>query len=124
MSGTMAQGAPAGAPSARLIADAQATGVVVDAAGRRLELRRMTALDKLRLFKAAGPDLAQNQPWLGMAVLACSVTAVDGVPVPMPVTEAQIETLIARLGDEGIGAVAAWLAPDPSRAEIASVAGN
>jgi len=97
------------APSARLIAAAQAASTVTDARGRSLSLRRLTALDKLRLFKAAGPVLAQNQPWLGMAVLACSVAAVDDVPIPPAVTEGQIETLVARLGDDGLAAVAASL---------------
>ena len=56
-------------------------------------------------FKAAGPALSQNQMWLGMAVVACSVTAVDDVPVPYPTNEAQIEALVARLEDAGIAAV-------------------
>lgn len=96
-------------PSARLVAAAQAAPVTTDARGRELSLRRLTALDKLRLFKAAGPGLAQNEPWLGMAALACSVAAIDGVPVPPPVTETQIEALVARLGDDGLGAVSAAL---------------
>jgi len=103
-------------PAARLIAAAEAAREVVDGKGRRLELRRLTALDKLRLFKAAGPSLAQNQPWLGMALLACSVVAIDAVPVPTPATEAQIEALVQLLGDEGIAAVAAAL--DPGRTHV------
>ncbi len=43
-----------------------------DAQGRRLALRRLGALDKLRLFKAAGAELSPEPAWLGMAVLACS----------------------------------------------------
>jgi hypothetical protein len=66
----------------------------------------MTSLDKLRLFKAAGPALSQNQPWLGMAMLACSVAEIDNVPVPPPTNEQQIESMVARLGDPGIAAVA------------------
>jgi hypothetical protein len=66
----------------------------------------MTSLDKLRLFKAAGPVLAQNQPWLGMAMLACSVAGIDNVPVPAPINEQQIESMVTRLGDLGIAAVA------------------
>ena len=99
-------------PSARLIAAAQSAPDTTDAQGRRLTLRRLTALDKLRLFKAAGPQLAQNQPWLGMALLAASVTAIDDIPMPPPATEAQIEALVSRLGDDGIDAVAKALAPD------------
>ena len=100
-------------PSARLVAAAQAAPEAVDRQGRRLALRRLTALDKLRLFKAAGPVLAQNQPWLGMAVLACSVCAIDDVPVPAPGSEGQIEALVQRLGDDGIAAVAAALSEAP-----------
>jgi hypothetical protein len=112
-------------PSARLIAAAEAAPVAVDAQGRRLALRRLTALDKLRLFKAAGAVLAHNQPWLGMAVLAASVTAIDDVPVPQPASEAQIEALVARLGDDGVAAVAAALAETQTTpGEMAAVAGN
>ena len=111
-------------PAARLVAAAQAAPAATDARGRVLALRRLTALDKLRLFKAAGPVLAQNQPWLGMAVLACSVAAVDDVPVPPPVTEGQIEALVARLGDDGLAAVAAALDEAAAPAGVADVAGN
>jgi len=99
-------------PSARLVAAAQSVPETTDAQGRRLALRRLTALDKLRLFKAAGPLLAQNQPWLGMALLAASVTAIDDIPVPPPASEAQIEALVSKLGDDGIDAVAKMLAPE------------
>jgi hypothetical protein len=112
-------------PSARVVAAAETAPAVMDGHGRRLQLRRLTALDKLRLFKAAGPALAQNQPWLGMAVLAASVIAIDDVPVPQSTNEQQIEALVARLGDVGIAAVAEALREaQPSRAEVAATAGN
>ena len=107
-------------PSSRLIAAAQAAPEVTDALGRRLALRRLTALDKLRLFKAAGPQLAQNQPWLGMALLAASVAAIDDIPVPSPANEAQIEALVAKLGDDGINAVAAALAPETAPLDVSA----
>ena len=99
---------------------------VTDGQGRRIALRRLNALDKLRLFKAAGPVLAQNQPWLGMAVLACSVTAIDDVPVPVPATEQQIESMVARLGDGGINAIAVALDAEPATdsPEAVATAGN
>jgi hypothetical protein len=98
-----------GRPSAQIIASTGQPNVVTAADGRRLTLRRMNALDKLRLFKAAGPMLSQNEPWLGMALLACSVLAIDDVPVPAPANEQQIEALVARLGDTGIAAAASAL---------------
>ena len=92
--------------------------------GRRLTLRRLTALDKLRLFKAAGPVLSQNQPWLGMALLACSVAALDDVPVPPPVTEGQVEALVARLGDDGLAAVGAALDDGTTPSPNGELVGN
>jgi len=115
---------PQDTPSSRLIAAAQAAPEVTDSQGRRIALRRLTALDKLRLFKAAGPGLSQNQPWLGMAVLAASVAAIDDIPVPPPGTEAQIEALVARLGDPGLAAIATGLDAAAPPVELAAHAGN
>lgn len=96
-------------PSQTIIADAVRTFTVSDASGRALLLRRPTALDTLRLFKAAGPELAQNDAWLAMAGLAFSVIEIAHVPVPAPTNEAQIEGIIDRLGDEGLAAIASAL---------------
>lgn len=85
---------------------------VIDNLGRKITVRRLNALDRLRLFKAAGPTLSQNQAWLGVAALAVSVTSVDDVPFPIPTNEHQIEAAVGRLGDHGITAVADILAPD------------
>ena len=106
-------------PSAMMIAEAGRGWRVEDASGRAIVLRRLNALDKLRLFKAVGPVLAQNAPYLGMAMLACAVVEIDGVPIPPPATEAQIEALVSRLGDAGIAAVAAALGGLSDTSEIA-----
>ena len=82
----------------------------MDAQGRSLEVRRPGALDRLRLFKALGPGLAQNDRYVGYAMLAMCVTAMDGVPVPQPANEAQLEALVLRLGDAGMLAVGRELA--------------
>ena len=93
-------------PSQSIVREAIKTFTAVDKRGRRLVVRRLTALDTLRLFKAAGPVLAQNEPWLSMAGLVFSVMEIDGVPVPAPATEPQIESLIDRLGEDGLAAIA------------------
>ena len=79
---------------------------IQDNQGRSLKFRLINALDRLRLLKAAGPDLAQNEAWLNMAALACSVTEINGIPRASPVNERQIEALVAELGDVGLQAVA------------------
>jgi hypothetical protein len=111
-------------PSQVIVREAARTFAAVDTKGRRLSLRRLTALDTLRLFKAAGPALAQNEPWLSMAGLAFSVQEIDGVPVPAPATEAQIETLIDRLGDEGLAAIAKTIEDEHPAKETRADVGN
>lgn len=113
-------------PTARILSSANALFSAADATGRNIVARRLNALDKLRLLKAAGPILSDNQAWLGVAMLAASVTEIDGTPVPMPMTEHQIEGLVGRLGDAGLDAVAAMLAtgePD-AEAPVGNLAGT
>ncbi len=97
-------------PTALVLSAGRERLTVTDHANRVLVVRRLNALDKLRLLKAAGPVLSENQAWLGVAMLAASVVEIDGVPVPLPTTEQQIEGLVGRLGDDGLDAVAALLA--------------
>ena len=115
-------------PSQVITSLADRTATIVDGLGRRLMVRRLGALDTLRLFKAAGPVLAQNEAWLAMASLAIAVTEIDGVPVPAPGTEAQIESLVDRLGDAGLSAVAATMQGDPEseigKAELGNLPGT
>jgi hypothetical protein len=111
-------------PSKTIVQAAAETLSTVDKRGRRLLLRRLTALDTLRLFKAAGPVLAQNGPWLSMAGLAFSVLEIEGVPIPPPATEPQIESLIDRLGDDGLAAIATLLNDGTSDPDAKEQVGN
>ena len=113
-------------PSGSILAAAATTETVMDGDGRRITVRRLSALDRLRLFKAAGPLLAQNHPWLGMAYIAYSVAAIDNVPVPPPINETQIEGVVGRLGDAGVAAVTQALQQmsEPGAAELLESAGN
>jgi hypothetical protein len=111
-------------PSKTIVQASVETLSAVDKRGRNLLLRRLTALDTLRLFKAAGPVLAQNGPWLSMAGLAFSVLEIDGIPVPPPATESQIESLIDRLGDDGLAAIAGLLEEDKNDPDAKEQVGN
>jgi hypothetical protein len=111
-------------PSQVIVREAVKTVATIDGKGRRLVLRRLTALDTLRLFKAAGPVLAQNEPWLSLAGLAFSLLEIDGVPVPTPTTEPQIESLIDRLGDEGLAAIADTIKVQEESSDPKSNMGN
>jgi hypothetical protein len=109
-----------GGPAQRLVAEAQGVLSVTDEDGRTLAVRRPTALDRLRLLRAVGPVGAQNDRYLGMAMLAACVLSVDGVPLPFPGNEAGVEANVQRLGDSGLAAAARALAPE----DEASPAGN
>ena len=102
-------------PSRQIVAAANERLSVVDGNGRSIEFRRPNALDRLRLFKAVGPVLAENDRYLGLALLAACVTAIDGVPVPAPATENQVEALVQRLDDTGLTAVGNALEPPTER---------
>ena len=99
-------------PTEIVLRQAEEPKRTTDSSGRTLTLRRLNALEKLRLLKAAGPVLADNQAWMAVALLAASVTAIQDVPIPMPVSEGQIEALVARLGDPGLDAIAESLNED------------
>lgn len=93
-------------PSARIAEAAAGNATAQDELGRVLTIRRPGPVDRLRMFKALGPELAQNTTYLGMAMLAASVTAIDDIPVPMPGNELQLEALVQKLGDAGFAAIA------------------
>ena len=111
-------------PTQSILAAAHQTFDVTDAIGRTLTIRRPTTLDRLRLFKAVGPALSTNERYLGLAMLAFAVTAIDGVPVPQPANEHQIESAIDRLGDPAIDAIAATLNPEDTEGLATAAEGN
>jgi hypothetical protein len=97
--------------------------VITDAAGRRLTLRRVGVLETLRLYKALGPELSNNAPYLSAARIAASVQMIDDVPVPFPTSESALEALLQRLDEDGVVAVAAAIRRPPTAAVVAD-AGN
>lgn len=97
--------------------------IVSDRSGRRIELRRVGVVEQLRLFKALGPDLSENRAYFGLAKLAASVAMIDYVPVPIPASEAGIEAVLERLGEDGVEAVGAHLTADAEK-DVLGEAGN
>jgi hypothetical protein len=111
-------------PTQSYVAAAQDIRTITDAVGRTLTIRRPTTLDRLHLFKAAGPILSANDRYLGLAMLAFTLIAIDGVPMPRPTTEPQIDAAVDRLGDDGINAIAACLDPTDTEGLAVATAGN
>ncbi len=111
-------------PSQTIVAASLETRTVTDVHGRVLTIRSPTTLDRLRLFKAVGASLSVNERYLGVAMLAFVVSAIDGVPLPQPTNEHQIEVAIGRLGDAAIAAIAAALDPRDTEGLAAAKPGN
>ncbi len=80
---------------------------VKDRKGRELKIRRLTALDRLRLFEALGPKLAENVMYVSYALSAACVVSIDGVAQGVPASKLQLETLIQRLDNDGLEAATA-----------------
>ncbi|WP_336946405.1 hypothetical protein [Asaia sp. HN010] len=74
------------------------------APGRTLSLRELDPGDMLDLIEAGGTAAsgAAASTWLSYAQMVCSVRAVNGVPVQMPVTKDDIRDLARRIGNDGI----------------------
>jgi hypothetical protein len=80
--------------------------VVTDRTGRTIGLRRLTALDRMRLFELIGADLSANLQYLTYALTAACVTSIDGVQELWPTNRRVLERRVDILADEGIDAVA------------------
>jgi hypothetical protein len=92
-------------PSQAIVKAANQPHTRTDASGRTIGIRKMQALDRLKMFEVVGPDNAKNEPYLGYAALAFHVASIDGDPVNRPSNKLQLEALIQRLGDDGMNAV-------------------
>jgi hypothetical protein len=94
---------------------------VVDGDGRRLALRRVGAVEQLRIFKALGPILSENVPYLNGALVAAAM--IDDLPLPFPANEAAVEAALERIGLEAMALVAAAIRPRSVEA-LGAGAGN
>lgn len=92
------------APSAQIIAKANAEAIVTDARGRTIKLKKPGVLAQYRLIEALG-DSAKNEVYMGMVLPLIFISEIDGDVVFQPNTKREVEALIQRLDEEGISAV-------------------
>lgn len=83
---------------------------VTDANGRKIGVKRLNALEKMRLSKIAGSEGASNPTYFGYVILAASVVSIDGEPEVFPMTARAVEALISQLDDDGLAAVSTAVA--------------
>jgi hypothetical protein len=92
-------------PARRQVAAANEIVRVTDSTGKEIGIRRQTALEKALLLKGLGANAASG-PYVQLAAVASHVVEIDGAPVPPARNDRQVDAIIARLGDEGLEAVA------------------
>lgn len=97
--------------------------VVIDSAGRRIQLRRIGVVEQMRLFKALGPELSANATYMHGALIGAAVAMIDDFPMPFPTTEAGLEAALERIGLDAMPVVAKAL-EQISDQELADAAGN
>lgn len=105
-------------PSAAIVRQAQQAETVTDSRGRVITFKKLSMLELMDVQEAAGAQLAANQSWMAMAMMAYSVTSIDGERVIRPQTKNQIRALVQRLGDEGMGALFAKLQVEGTEAGL------
>jgi hypothetical protein len=77
---------------------------------RVLDVRPLTPRLKMKLLRSFGAA-SDVQTWVGQAMLACMVTAIDGIPVPVPANADQADALVEQVegpNETGLAAVAGW----------------
>lgn len=80
-------------------------GTIRDAGGRLIKVKKLSAMDRLNMYEAAGPKISENRGWMGMAALACSCVSIDGDPVPKPNSILEMKALVTRLEEDGLDAI-------------------
>lgn len=96
-------------PTGRVVGDANANAVITDARERSLAVRFPSSFLRMRLARFVGSDLQNNQEWWGNAIVALSVTMIGEMPVMEARNAEQVESIIYKLDDDGMIAVAMWL---------------
>jgi hypothetical protein len=76
----------------------------LDELGRRIVVKRLNALEKMRLTRLAGAD-SGNAGYASYLMLAASLVSIDGEPEAFPQTIRAVEAIVAQLGDEGLEVV-------------------
>ena len=99
--------------------------LVTDSRGRSIKIKKLSALDRMNLFRAAGAENSENRLFMSYASAAAAVTELDGAHVPFPANQIQLSALVGRLDEDGLEAVVNGLvALTPEREDVATAAQN
>jgi hypothetical protein len=116
------ESAPAAAPKSNVTVIDARTATVRDSEGRLLKVRRLSAIDRVKLFRAMGAVDAENRAIGSYAATAVSVTAIDDMPVTFPQSSISLDALITRLDTHGLEAAVTALVAIAIDADTAETA--
>ena len=97
---------------------------VTDANGRKIVTKEIDPGDLFNIIEAAG-GAAENKQWMRLAMVVCSVTEIDGIPVPMSAEKKDIVALARKIGNSGLVALQKALFGDdeaPAKTDAEQVA--
>ena len=99
---------------------------VISKQGRVIKVKKLSAIDRMRLFRAVGAEDSENRAYMHYSVLAASVTELAGDPISFPTSAIQLQATVARLDEDGLDAVvSALIALSPELIEgVADAARN
>src|SRR4051794_3875639 len=101
-------------PSEEILAAANVTATITDARGRKIVIRKMNALDRMRIAEMVGSDNVKNDMYFGYALFAYYVVSIDGEPRPRG-SKVALEATVAVLNEDGLLAVAQGAAKEFGR---------
>ena len=93
------------APASRVTIIDSRSASVVDGNGRSIKMKRLSALDRMRLFAAVGSENSANNAFMSYASTAACATEIDGAAVAFPSNRLQLDALVARLDEAGLEAI-------------------
>ena len=98
-------------PSQSIVSAAANTQVYsfTDSRNRVIKWKAPTFLEQVRLLRAIGPAQSNNEPYVNIVNVACSVLSIDGQPMPPVSSERSIDFVLEMLGDEGVVAIGAFM---------------
>ncbi|MBX9901252.1 MAG: hypothetical protein K2Y28_10780 [Burkholderiaceae bacterium] len=91
-------------PSEEIIKKANEV-VFVNAGEMRIGLKKPNVLRQYQIVEALGAEAAKNEVFMGMVMPLLWVVSIDDDDQPYIASRRELDSLIMRLGDEGVGAV-------------------
>ena len=86
-------------PTEAVVRQQQNSTTLRSAEGNEFVIRKLSPIQKMKLFAVLGPELTNNSHYLGYAVIAVCIMSINGEPLPFPSSRRDLEALIGRISE-------------------------